>query len=94
MTVALDRPKADTTITMRLPLQTRDLIDTAAAVEGKSRTEFVIESARLHAVDVLLNQRVFNLNADQSQALAEALASPPKPTAALRSLMASRSPWE
>jgi uncharacterized protein (DUF1778 family) len=94
MATAHERPKSDTTITMRLPTRMRDLIDSAAAVQGKSRTEFMLESASLHAVDVLLDQRVFTLDAEQSKAFAEALAKPPKPNAALRALMATKAPWE
>jgi len=54
----------------------------------------VLESARLRAVDVLLDQRVFHLDADASEAFAQMLDSPPEPVAALRKLMASKSPWE
>ena len=94
MASVAERPRADTTITMRLPTRTRELIDTAAATQGKSRTEFVPESARLHAIDVLLDQRIFSLDSDQSGMLVEALANPPKPNAALRALLSSKSPWE
>ena len=87
------RPKADATITMRLPEQTREIIDTAAAAVGKSRTEFVIDSARQSAVDVLLDQRVFHLDAAASEAFADALAKPIEPNAALRDLLARKSPW-
>lgn len=87
------RPKADATITMRLPEQTRDIIDTAAAAIGKSRTEFVLDSARQTAIDVLLDQRVFHLDAASSEAFADALARPIKPNAALSNLMAAKSPW-
>ena len=94
MATAFERPKADATITMRISAQARDLIDAAAAAEGKSRSEFVIESARLHAIDVLLDQRVFNLDADQSAAFAEVLTHAPPPNAMLRRLMAATAPWE
>lgn len=87
------RAKADTSITMRIPIQTRELIDSAAASVGKSRTEFMLDSARQHAVDVLLDRRVFNLDADASEALAAALANPVEPNAALRALMKKDSPW-
>jgi len=89
MATAAERPKADTRITMRLPKTTRELIDSAAAAQGKSRTAFMIECARLHAIDVLLDQRVFNLDPDQSAALIAALDNPPPPNAALRALMAA-----
>lgn len=87
------RAPADATITMRVPAQTRDLIDRAAASLGKSRTEFMIESARGQAVDLLLDQRVFDLNEDQDKAFAAMLADPPRPVAALRELMAGKPPW-
>ena len=87
------RPRADSSITMRIPAQTRELIDTAAATLGKSRTEFVLESARQHAVDVLLDRRVFNLDEDASEAFANALAEPVKPNEALRNLMSGTAPW-
>lgn len=94
MATLLERPKADTTITMRLPVQTRELIDRAAATVDKSRTEFVLESARQRAVDVLLDQRVFHLDANASEAFAQILNNPPAPVEALSALMASKSPWE
>lgn len=93
MTALTDRPKADATITMRIPVCTRDLIDSAATVEGKTRTEFVLESARLHAIDVLLDQRVFVLDSEQSAAFADALNNPPKPNDALKLLMKRSAPW-
>lgn len=88
------KARSDTSITMRIPARTRELIDTAAATLGKSRTEFVLDSARQHAVDVLLDRRVFNLDEEASEAFAAALAEPIAPTAALRDLMRSKSPWE
>ena len=94
MASAAERPRADATITMRVPTRTRDLIDSAAASQGKSRTEFMVESARQHAIDVLLDQRFFTLDAEQSEAFAEALARPPRPTEALRKLMRTPAPWE
>lgn len=83
-----------TTINLRVPKVTRQLIDTAAAVVGKSRTEFMLESARQHAIDVLLDQRLFVLNERQHEAFMEALDNPPLPNAALKNLLSSRSPWE
>lgn len=93
MASTIERLKADSTVTMRIPTRTRELIDTAAAVQGKSRTEFMVESARLQALDVLLDQRMFALDAEQTQMLADILASPPKPTAALRDLIRREVPW-
>ena len=93
MASVAERPKSDATITMRIPAPTRDLIDRAAAVEGKSRTEFMVESARQHAVDVLLDQRVFVLDAEQGEMIAAILSETPKANAALRELMRAKAPW-
>lgn len=94
MVVTAERPRADTSITMRIPERTRDLIDAAASALGKSRTEFMIESAREHATNALLDQRMFVLDDLQTQELAEALARPPRPAETLRALMSGKAPWE
>lgn len=93
MATARTKPKADSTITMRMATPTRQLIDSAAAALGKSRTEFMVESARAQAIDVLLDQRVFVLDAEQTKAFDEILADPPKPSRALRALMKSKPIW-
>jgi uncharacterized protein (DUF1778 family) len=54
----------------------------------------VLESARQRAIDVLLDQRVFHLDQAASEAFAQALEKPPAPVEALRTLMASKAPWE
>jgi uncharacterized protein (DUF1778 family) len=83
-----------TSINLRISKQMRMLIDNAAALSGKSRTEFMLESARQHAIDVLLDQRIFVLAGDQCEAFERALADPPQPNARLRRLLASKAPWE
>jgi uncharacterized protein (DUF1778 family) len=82
-----------TTINLRVSEVTRQLIDTAAAVVGKSRTEFMLESARQQAIDVLLDQRLFILNAEQHASFMNALDNPPPPNAELKKLLSSKSPW-
>jgi uncharacterized protein (DUF1778 family) len=94
MAALMSRARADATITMRLPEQIKELIDRAAAVVDKTRTEFVLESVRQRAVDVLLDQRVFHLDELASETFAQALENPPPPVEALRALMKSKAPWE
>lgn len=88
------REPRDTTINLRLPEKVKGLIDEAAAAVGKTRTEFVIESARQHAVDVLLDQRLFALEPAAWDAFMAALDNLPPPNEALRRLMARKAPWE
>jgi uncharacterized protein (DUF1778 family) len=87
---------ADTkgTINLRIETQTRQLIDDAAAILGKTRTEFMIESARRQAIDVLLDQRLFVLDADRYDAFMHALDNPPAPGPKLRSLLRRTPAWQ
>jgi uncharacterized protein (DUF1778 family) len=81
-------------ISLRVPRQTQDLIDRAARALGKTRTDFVLESAARAAEDALLDRRVFVLDAAQYDAFERALDAPPQPSAALRRLLAEPAPWE
>ena len=83
-----------TSISMRVSRQTLDLIDAAAAVDGKSRTEFVLDSARGHAVDVLVDRRLFVLDEAQHAAFVDALDNPSAPGPKLKAMMGRRPNWE
>lgn len=87
---------ADTkgSINLRIETHTRQLIDDAAAILGKTRTEFMVESARRQAIDVLLDQRLFVLNADRYDAFMHALDNPPAPGSKLRSLLRRVPAWQ
>jgi uncharacterized protein (DUF1778 family) len=89
-------PAADVkgSINLRIERQTRQLIDDAAAVLGKTRTEFMIESARKVAIDVLLDQRLFVLDPERYDAFVHALDNPPAPGGKLRSLLRRVPAWK
>ena len=86
---------ADTkgSINLRIETNTRRLIDDAAAVLGKTRTEFMIDSARRQAIDVLLDQRLFVLDAARYDAFMHALDNPPAPGPKLRALLRRVPAW-
>ena len=86
--------RRDVNINLRAPAQVKELIDRAARLLGKSRSEFMLDSARKCAEDVLLDQRIFGLDEKSHAALLKSLSEPPKPAAKLRKLLASKSPWE
>jgi uncharacterized protein (DUF1778 family) len=92
--IAGPRLRSDAVINVRLPVKTRELIDSAAAVTGKTRTEFVLESARQHAIDVLLDQRLFSLPEEQYRAFLRVLENPPAPSERLRALFKEKAIWE
>jgi uncharacterized protein (DUF1778 family) len=80
-------------INLRIEKQTRQLIDDAAAVLGKTRTEFMIDSARALAIDVLLDQRLFLLDSARYDAFVHALDNPPAPGPKLRALLGRTPAW-
>jgi uncharacterized protein (DUF1778 family) len=81
-------------INLRIEANTRQLIDDAAAILGKTRTEFMVESARRQAIDVLLDQRLFVLNSERYDAFMDALDNPPAPGPKLRSLLRRVPVWQ
>ena len=91
-----DTPSADLklSINLRIETQTRQLIDDAAAVLGKTRTEFMIDCARAQAIDVLLDRRHFALDESQFQSFVDALDNPPAPGPRLRALLQRKPAWK
>ncbi|WP_187970544.1 DUF1778 domain-containing protein [Mesorhizobium sp. NIBR3] len=81
-------------INLRIEANTRQLIDDAAAVLGKTRTEFMVETARREAIDVLLDQRLFVLDPERYGAFMHALDNPPAPGPKLRSLLRRVPAWQ
>jgi uncharacterized protein (DUF1778 family) len=102
-TAALERPSSrskvrvsrnNANIHIRAPQQTKELIDTAASVVGKSLSEFVLDSARQHAIDVLLDQRLFVLDSEKYDIFVNALDQPPPAGHTLKALMKRRPLWQ
>ena len=86
--------RRDVTIHVRATAQTRDVIDRAAQVAGKTRTDFMLDSALRHAEDVLLDQRLFVLDESRYAEFVRLLDQPARPSAKLRELLARKAPWE
>lgn len=92
MTARLEESR--TTISLRVPRDRRALIDRAAKATGKTRTDFILESATRAAEEALLDQRLFFLDPAAYAAFVEALDAPPEAPAELRTLLAQPAPWE
>ncbi|CAN5560057.1 DUF1778 domain-containing protein [soil metagenome] len=88
------KARKDAIINLRLSEQTRELIDAAADSVGKTRTQFVLDSAQRHALDVLLNKVIFRLDSSTFEAFVSALDQPPPPNDKLKRLMSRKAPWE
>jgi uncharacterized protein (DUF1778 family) len=89
-----DADRRGVIINLRASARLKNLIDRAAALLGQNRTEFMLESARLRAEDVLLDQKLFSLNEEQYRDFLNLLDEPPKPTEELRKLLSAKAPWE
>lgn len=60
-------------IDARIPLSVRDTIDRAAAMQGRTRTDFLIEAALEKAEKVITEQTVIRLAMQDQEMLANAL---------------------
>jgi uncharacterized protein (DUF1778 family) len=81
-------------VNMRVPRRQRTLIDRAAAVTGKTRTEFVLEAASRAAEEILLDRRLFVLDEAAFKRFVAVLDAPAKPNPGLQRLLARKAPWE
>ena len=81
-------------INLRIEAGTRRLIDEAAGLLGKTRTEFMIDSARRQAIDVLLDQQLFTLETGRFDSFVQALDNAPPPGPKLRSLLRRTPAWQ
>ena len=84
----------DAAINLRALSEQRDLIDRAASLLGKNRSDFMLEAACERAQAVLLDQVFFNLDADKFRRFNELLDTPPSPNLGLERLMAVEAPWD
>lgn len=80
-------------INLRALPEQRDLIDHAASMLGKNRSDFMLEAACERAQTVLLDQVHFALDADKLQQFIDLLDAPPAPNPGLERLLALKAPW-
>jgi uncharacterized protein (DUF1778 family) len=88
------RLRSEANLHIRATAQTKHLIDAAATAVGKTLSEFVLDSARQQAIDVLLDQRLFVLDNEKYGAFISALDSPPPAGAKLKALMKRKPLWQ
>lgn len=84
----------DAAINLRALPEQRDLIDQAASLLGKNRSDFMLEAACERAQAVLLDQVFFSLDADRFRQFNALLDAPPGPNPGLERLMAIKAPWD
>jgi uncharacterized protein (DUF1778 family) len=83
----------DAAINLRARPEQRDLIDQAAKLLGKNRSDFMLEAACDRAQSVMLDQVFFNLDADKFRRFTKLLDAPPAQNPGLERLTAVKAPW-
>jgi uncharacterized protein (DUF1778 family) len=82
------------TLNLRIKPALRGLIDRAAALSGKNRTDFVLDAARVAAEDALLDRTVFAISPKAHAEFLKRLDEPPRPNDRLRRSLQTPAPWE
>ena len=72
----------------RLTPEQKALLQRAADLQGRSLSDFVLDSAQRAAEEVIRSYEVMTLTARESRALVEALLNPPAPNERLRAAAA------
>ncbi len=84
----------DTPINLRARAEQRELIDQAAELLGKNRSDFMLEAACDKAQSVLLDQIFFRLDAGRFAKFNALLDAPSERNPGFERLMAVHSPWD
>jgi uncharacterized protein (DUF1778 family) len=91
MAVASERKEHP--ISMRLPEADIAMIDRAANLRGRSRTDFVRDAAVRAAEDVLMEQRLIRMSPDGFADFLDVLSQPARPVPAIVDILQRPAPW-
>jgi len=82
------------TINLRASQRQKLLIDRAAEALGRSRSDFMLDTACREAESILLDRRYFFLSQDEFKKFAAMLDRPPRDNPKLRRLLQTIAPWD
>ena len=81
-------------LNIRIKPEVRGLIDRAAEIAGKNRTDSVLDAARRAAEQTLLDSTVLAVSPKAYREFLARLDAPPQPNERLRRSMQTPAPWE
>ena len=88
-----DAPGRRETLNLRIKAADRSLIDQAAGLTGKTRTEFVLQAARIAAETALLDRTLFLADPEAHAEFLRRLDAAPQPNPRLRKTVRTAPPW-
>jgi uncharacterized protein (DUF1778 family) len=89
-----DEAPKRSTLNLRIRPEVRSLIDHAAELAGKNRTDFILDAARKAAQETLLEQTRIQMNPKAYAAFLARLDAPPQPNARLKKSLSTPAVWE
>ncbi|ACE93459.1 hypothetical protein RHECIAT_PA0000113 (plasmid) [Rhizobium etli CIAT 652] len=81
-------------LNMRIKPATRNLIDRATELLGKTRTDFMLEASERRAQEVLLDRTVFTVSSEIYAEYLARLNAPAEPNERLKRTMSTKAPWD
>ena len=92
--MALTTQRKDHPLSIRLPDADIAIIDRAANLRGRSRTEFMRDAAVRTAEEVIMENTVIRMSPEGFSAFVDLLDRPAKPVAEMVELLKRPAPWE
>ena len=86
--------RKDEVIQIRASAETKAILNRAALLRGQKLSEFMLDSARRHAEETILDQRSFFLAPDAHERFLSMLDAPARPSKELRARMRRKPSWE
>jgi uncharacterized protein (DUF1778 family) len=86
--------RKDHPLSMRLPEADIAVIDRAAGLRGRSRTDFIREAAVRAAEEAILETTLIRMSPAGFEEFVKALSTPPRKVPQIVELMKRKTPWE
>ncbi|MDE1917954.1 MAG: DUF1778 domain-containing protein [Sphingomonadales bacterium] len=86
--------RKDHPLSLRLPDADLAIIDRAAQLRGRSRTEFMRDAAVRAAEDAIMENTLIRVSPEGFEAFVAALDTPGKPVPAMVDVLKRAAPWE
>jgi uncharacterized protein (DUF1778 family) len=86
--------RKDHPLSMRLPDEDIAIIDRAANLRGRSRTEFVRDAAVRTAEEVIMENTIIRMSPEGFEAFVDLLDRPARPVPELVALLRRPAPWD